>query len=312
MTESIVRTTSPVSGLRALLSESVDYAGLFPPANLSLQAAVRNYTTYRSGPYDWLLSRFVCPSSRLEDLEVVAGALAHPQRMKLSLLGLPDSLSQRQVEAVELTLSPDLLEGDSGVIRAAIARTAEAVESSGSPTAVTPFLEVTAKERWHEAVDIVLESIADHNARWQGVRCGPAGFKMRTGGVTPDAFPPAEDLAFVISACSRLGVAFKCTAGLHHPVRHYSDSIRAKMHGFLNVYVAAILAHAGSLSDDDIRTILEDEEPRSFHFDDDGVCYQGMRAVVEQISDARKSLITSFGSCSFEEPVEDLRKLQLL
>src|SRR5436305_7602207 len=54
--------------LRALLEHVIDYAGLFPPASLPLEVAVRNYDSYRRGPDAWMLGRFVCPAARLAEL----------------------------------------------------------------------------------------------------------------------------------------------------------------------------------------------------------------------------------------------------
>src|SRR5579875_1274910 len=57
------------ASLRALLTELIDYAGLFPPARLPLDQAIRNYARYRQGNDAWMLGRFIVPASRLEDLE---------------------------------------------------------------------------------------------------------------------------------------------------------------------------------------------------------------------------------------------------
>src|SRR5689334_20933712 len=56
------------ASLRALLSGILDYAGLFPPARLPLDAAVRNFARYRTEPEAWMLGRFVCPAARLAEL----------------------------------------------------------------------------------------------------------------------------------------------------------------------------------------------------------------------------------------------------
>src|SRR2546422_7259388 len=56
------------SSLRALLAGSIDYAGLFPPARLPLDQAIRNYARYRTDPAGWMLGRFVCPAARLAEL----------------------------------------------------------------------------------------------------------------------------------------------------------------------------------------------------------------------------------------------------
>src|SRR5712692_2981712 len=43
--------------------------------------------------------------------------------------------------------------------------------------------------------------------------------KLRTGGVKPEMIPAVGDVAAFIAACAERRLAFKATAGLHHPVR---------------------------------------------------------------------------------------------
>ena len=42
--------------IQTLLSAIVDYAGLFPPAKLSLAAAMAEYEHYQTSPEHWMLS----------------------------------------------------------------------------------------------------------------------------------------------------------------------------------------------------------------------------------------------------------------
>src|SRR5207249_4476257 len=71
---------------------------------------------------------------------------------------------------------------------------------------------------------------------------GNSGFKLRTGGVTADAFPSGGQIARALVASGRCKVPIKFTAGLHHPVRLFHPSVNTKMHGFLNVLGAGVLA----------------------------------------------------------------------
>jgi hypothetical protein len=138
--------------------------------------------------------------------------------------------------------------------------------------------------------------------------------KIRTGGVKPEAIPPVGDVAAFILACADRRLAFKATAGLHHPIRsmqsltYAADSPRAVMHGFLNVFVAAARAWHG---DRDLEPILAETDPAAFHFDD-RVHWRDRSLDVAQVREARQQFAHSFGSCSFEEPVRDLEALGLL
>jgi hypothetical protein len=138
--------------------------------------------------------------------------------------------------------------------------------------------------------------------------------KVRTGGVTPDAIPSTEDVAVFIRACASRRLAFKATAGLHHPVRaenaltYAPDAPRAVMHGFLNVFMAACFAWHG---DPDIEPILAEMDPTAFRFDD-RAWWRDRSMDAEQVREARANFAHAFGSCSFEEPVRDLEALGLL
>jgi hypothetical protein len=112
----------------------------------------------------------------------------------------------------------------------------------------------------------------------------------------------------------------KFTAGLHHPIRRYDAAVNTKMHGFFNVFGAGVLAHARRLIEKQVRQIIADEDPANFVFDDEGFRWKDFRASTEEIRAARQGSlvpfgtggVTSFGSCSFDEPRDDLRALGLL
>ncbi len=328
-------TRSPARGLQALLREALEYAGMFPPARLELEEAIGNYAKYRGGPAAWFLSRFICPANRLAELGSHRGLFAEAGALRVSVLGLQAGsrddfiprlresfglVSEFQticgptacIDGIELALTSDLVNGGdessiADVIRAAV----EVIEASGT-RGVTPFFEAPSGGQWRPATRATIRAIARHNASWNEQTCPRAAFKLRTGGVRADAFPSIEQIVLVITACLEQRVRFKCTAGLHHPVRRYHDSVGTTMHGFLNVFAAAVLAHAHSAGEVDLRSVLADENPLHFRFQEDGLTWERSRASVEQIESARRDFILSFGSCSFEEPLEELAELQML
>jgi len=141
--------------------------------------------------------------------------------------------------------------------------------------------------------------------------------KVRTGGLTPDAIPSCESLAEFIHEAARRPVGFKATAGLHHPIRaeraltYASDSPRAVMHGFLNVFLAAAFAWHGA-DFPQVRDMLAETDPSAFEFFDSKVDWRGNWLRTEEVVTARRDFAHSFGSCSFKEPIADLRQLGLL
>lgn len=138
--------------------------------------------------------------------------------------------------------------------------------------------------------------------------------KIRTGGLKPEAIPSPADVARFINDCAERKLAFKATAGLHHPIRavypltYEADAPRAVMHGFLNVLLAACFAWHGER---DIEPIIAETDISNFSFDDQAA-WRDKSLTTAQIQDARKNFVHSVGSCSFDEPVADLKALGLL
>jgi len=140
--------------------------------------------------------------------------------------------------------------------------------------------------------------------------------KLRTGGVAGSSVPPTETVADFIVSCARFRLPFKATAGLHHPIRsmqrlsNAADSPTACMHGFVNVLFAACRLWTGG-DESVVRAILEETDPTAFRFDD--AAHWRMHTVsAEDVEHARRDFIHSFGSCSFTEPIEELKQLACL
>jgi hypothetical protein len=129
---------------------------------------------------------------------------------------------------------------------------------------------------------------------------GELRLKLRTGGEDADAFPAPHELAGCIDASLDREMPFKCTAGLHHAVRHHDDAVGADRHGFLNVLLATRAALDGS-SVDDVARVLADTDAESL--------IAGLDP--EGLTSARR-WFRSFGSCSIEDPLVDLQQLGLL
>jgi hypothetical protein len=122
-------------------------------------------------------------------------------------------------------------------------------------------------------------------------------------------------LEFLRTASERR-LAFKATAGLHHPLRamqrltYKRDSPQAVMHGFLNVFCAAVLLwHEPDLRQE-AAWMLDERDADAITMDEAMTWHNsGVTLTAEQIRVAREQFCISFGSCSFAEPIEDLRKL---
>ena len=279
------------ASLRALLVELIDYAGLFPPAAHDMKTAWGNYQEYSGGLYKWALGKFVVPASRLAELQAVASGKIGKALTVLVGNNIDQDLA---VAAAAGALSVELKASTVTQIRSAAERL---------PAVVTAYYEIPIAGDPSGLVAAIAEA---------GGRA-----KVRTGGPTADLFPGPRDLARMMQACADEQVPFKATAGLHHPVRSLhpltsepgSDAV--VMHGFLNVFIAAALLRAGE-ERQKVNRLLEDQNSESFHFDDQLARWKDEELDIEQIVDARKNLAIGFGSCSFDEPMADLKQLGML
>ncbi len=280
---------------RALMTGLVDYAGLFPPAGLGMLEAVRRYREYLAGPDRWALGRFVVPAARLAEFEESFKEVCCGEREPvwgLSVLGT--GVFERDAEGIR-GLARGAVLVESLEIKAADAQEAERVLSEFGAE-IPVYVEFAPGQ-----TDTMLPVLARSGAR----------AKIRTGGVSAEAFPLEEAVADFLLACARARVKFKATAGLHHAVRgdykltYEAESAQAMMHGFANVFLAAALA----LREAEKRALLETLEVREFSFDDKGVRWLGFELSAEEIAAARREFAMSYGSCSFEEPVGEARAL---
>lgn len=289
------------TALGALLGGLVDYAGLFPPASLPMREAVRNYGLYRVSAQQGMLARFVLPASRLGEFAELALLARHAG----DVAPWPLAVLAAAADAPAL----DAFDAQHG----ALARV-DTVEAKAEDAASIAALAAAFPGR---VVYVEVPVRNDPSAliaqcKAQGLRA-----KIRTGGVTADAFPARDDVLRFLSACVAQGVAFKATAGLHHPLRgeypltYAPDAARGTMYGFLNVFLAALLLREG-LAAAEVAPALEERDASSIVVGADGISWRGFSVPTVRIADARAAFAGSFGSCSFEEPVQDLVSLSFL
>lgn len=283
--------------VRHLLKGSIDYAGLFPPAALSLASAVSHYHRYWSGPDRWILNRFVCPVDRLTELlPLLEGVDARGWPVTVlghSLAAFEDDLhaierfeaaakDRAEVQCFEVRAQP-------GELRPEVLRP---ISDAGFEEV---YIELPPTEEALASLDVLVETDV----------IGP---KLRTGGLQPDAFPTVEQLAAFLREAICLDLPYKLTAGLHEPFYHWDESIGAWMHGFVNVFVAGCLTYCHDLARSEIETILRQEVKSAFWFSDLGMGFGELEATLHDV-EVFRSLFKSFGSCSVDEPLDSLHEL---
>jgi hypothetical protein len=300
--------------LKQLLTSIVDYAGLFPPAQLSLPAAMAQYDRAQSSPHRWMLDRFVLPASRLPELitqlacfQTESNDAAHPAVQPWSLSVILSQhwhtdLAQIQRFSEVMTRQGDPIRIDA--LEVAPLLPEEIPQVCLHLPAVTPFFEIPFEADLAPYLKVLQQT-------------GTAA-KLRTGGVASEAFPNSAQLSQRIQAFAQAHIPFKATAGLHHPLPgqyRLTDQLekpRARMHGFLNVALLAAFAYQQPLGLEAGIAILDASSIASFHFTETSIAWRDRRLSGLDIERSRQQFFRSFGSCSFQEPIADLCQLGLL
>ena len=290
--------------LRALLAGLVDYAGLFPPSQLSMAESVRNYAAYLRGDESWILGRFVVPVARLDEFTAAAAEYIGSEGVapwRLTVLAPADYAEALPAIA---TFNERHRGARIDCVEWKAASTDEILRVGGLiPPGLTTFVEIP-----HAGDPLPwVKSISEAGAH----------AKFRTGGLTPEVVPPVQQVLAFLEACDRFNVSFKATAGLHHPIRavhsltYQPDSPVCQTHGFLNVFMGAAFLRTGVPSPE-IADLLAEESVASFSFNRGGVTWRGHWMSSQRIRTTRERFAIAFGSCSFEEPLADLREAGLL
>ena len=327
--------------LRLLLSNLIDYAGLFPPKNLAMQAAIVAYEQHGTSPYRWMLGRFVLSLAQLplfkHHLKYHVEQLHATTFWPLSIVIEPslDAIAQ---------LSQWSEEQDYFTIAALEFKpcSPEAIATllPHIPPNIDLFFELPSSVMESHGAPILDDSLL--SAYLEVLQGTGAAAKVRTGGLTPLAIPSIDPLAHLIASCAQAKVPFKATAGLHHPLRSIQPLPRgdlAPMHGFLNITLAATVAYGYDAPIHDIAAILHLDAVSNLRFAPQAITYSlaprehlpsssptpspssspssdqaaPLHSIpLEVISHVRSQYFRGIGSCSMQTSLNDLHQLGLL
>ena len=289
-------------GLSTLLEGVIDYAGLFPPAKLSLPEAVEEYVELRNGAHSWLVSRFAVAATDLAGLGAELEKHELDEVFPLAVIGssAPEQHGWKasldhDLEALRLFAARF---GDRAFVEAFEVRipnnamVEEAIREVGKLQVEDLIVELP----WGPGLEDAIAALAGSETVFA---------KARTGGMDRAAFPTSAQLALFIQHCVQLDLPFKLTAGLHHPMPNVDTVTGARAHGFVNVLSAVALTYQEDFSVAEITEVLEEERPRAFAFSDEGLSWNGIDVPLETLEEVRE-LFVSFGSCSVEEPAAGL------
>lgn len=292
---------------RAILSGLVDYAGLFPPAGLSMAEAVQNFASYQRRDDHWALGRFVVPAGRLEEFEAAREALSETDllgtRWPLTVLVGPD----RDADLARVTgFGERHSHGGPEVL---------SLEAKVGAPADIPGLRSAVPVRYELFLELPLEG--DLLALGAAARAAGAEVKIRAGGIRPGDIPPPEAVLDFLAMGADLRLPFKATAGLHHPLRgrapltYLPGSDTAVMYGYLNVLAAAAAVWL-QRSQNEAREWLLAEDRQEFRLGPDGLQWRSFRLDAAMLAVTRREFMRSIGSCSFTEPLEEIGALTLV
>jgi hypothetical protein len=290
----------PAASARALMAGAVDYAGLFPPAQLPLADALAEYRRALAGADAWMLGRFIVPAVQLPALADAVVRDAHDGR------GWTVSAIVREH-----------MDEDAAAVQAFNQRAAhlhvgvDTIECRPSSSDSITWLAKTFSPAFTVHVEVGVGPTAPDDLRV--VARHQLRAKVRTGGLAPDAFPPPASLVAFIESARDVGVPFKATAGLHHAMRGaypLSDEVGAQsatMHGFVNVMLAT--ATVGErFATTTAAALLTRTDRSALVFDDERVRWGDVELSIDAIVRMREAQCVSFGSCSFREPADEYRR----
>jgi hypothetical protein len=286
---------------------------MFPPCSLVLESALKNQAEYVRSPDAWMLGAFVLPIEQFDTTKQLLLQFDAQHPLRIAALGpktasveafldtLDDadvairSLSRHNVDLISISHLEMFLPNEVD---------ATSLKDAKSILGDLPVFWEAPPDRAEQTIALLAEFNSDADLT-------TFGYKLRTGGVTADAFPTSMQIAKALVTPATHQLPIKFTAGLHHPLRQYREEVHAKMHGFLNVLGAAVLAAEHRWDTNQTAMVLEDENVDSFSFTDDFFAWREWQIDTKRLQ-YRRRFVASFGSCSFDEPRVDLRSLKLL
>lgn len=317
-----------MKSVELLLSDSIDYAALKPPMNASLREAMKEYAALTNSEKSWMLSRFVIPYSQVPDLSQVADTLDQINGpLNLCVFG-PTVQKLHDFKNAVLSIEKDILSVHSdfpGEVRTNILELAlpqgsvetmnpeelvkalEAVVTTSADSRLLPhrvYFEIPGDDIDVTVAKKVIKVIAVHNKSILKRKIDNylfSGFKINC---TPS--PSAEFLAEVLLYARDANVAVKFAGHNIGTYPAYDYQSNTRIFGFLNLFMAGILAYTQDLTVEETIEVLEEKNPNNFIFSDGYVAWRELAAPLMEIKMLRMLSITSLNHTSFDSPIDGL------
>ena len=286
----------------------IDYAGVFPPASLAVEDAVREYRARTEGPDAWAIGRFLVRASQLESLGAVATSTFRrgdrPWRVGVVFdLGVGASATVAQAfhhemsPAMEVTAAEVRYPEDEAGVRSVL-ETVATIDRD-----VATFIEVDTDRPLRTQIETI-----DRELRRSGQT---GGAKLRCGGLAADAFPSVDVVTEFLWEASLTDMPFKATAGLHQPIRHHDPELGVMRHGFVNLLAASAACDEGE-NRETVRAIVEEDDPSAFELNATALRWRDVTLPGSAVRRSREDGFIAFGSCDLDEPLSALSALGFL
>ncbi len=319
-----------MKSLNIFMQELLDYAGLYPPTNLTLQESLDNFSNYYFHKQkDWL-GNFILPVNKIDETILILKEQNTFQKLNNKacfsiIISTCENISEYSnilendillikklihkfenkiiIESIELFPPKEIFKSNNSNKTIDILNILKD-KFSGIKSIKQLYCEIPFIENMNQYV----EQISNFNAHYSN----KFAVKLRTGGVTPAQIPPAIQIAKAIRICAEQKVPVKATAGLHVPVPNDNRHVGARLHGFLNIFSCFLLCYDNLMSIEKMEKIILDYSYSNFKFTENGLCIEDNFISNEKMTELRKSFIKSFGTCSFLEPIDHLIENHIL
>lgn len=274
-----------------LYRDLFDDAALFPPGNAPMSQALPAHRAHRASDHARYVGPFLVPNTRVVELHstLTSEEKENTPTPLATVLTVPGG-AEAIASAVETARAHPTLNLVGLEVPAAPGKAHEVVTQLRHhlPDDVKAFVEISREGDVH--TDLAALRDTGHSA------------KFRTGGVKAEAHPTETELAALLSAAVTAELPYKCTAGLHHAVRH-TTAEGFEQHGFLNVLLATAALLDGADVEETARVLADRDGPALARAAD---------ALDDNDAADVRATFRSFGTCSIDEPLEDLTVLGVL
>jgi len=315
-----------MQSLNIFMHELLDYAGLFPPALLSLEESLENFVLYHEHKQKKWLGKFILPANKINDSILILNKqnsfLTLNKKAEFSIiLSSCETISEySKTLSLDFTVLLNLLKHYSKNIEIKSFEFLPPKEIFYSKkydglnyilTHFYSFLD-NAKLKAEVFIEITLsediESIVNIIKNYENKFNKKISIKMRTGGISPEQIPSSYEIANAISTYAASKTPLKATAGLHVPIPNFNNHVGTTLHGFLNVFSCMLLCYDQNLSVSIMEKLLLECKYINFKFTEKGLFVNNYFLDNKKILYLRQNYIKSFGTCSFIEPIEHLEK----